>query len=339
MKTYFEISQGALARSGPERAQVVVYGMPDEAEKQELLDALHIDRYTLESAFDPDEIPRVEFTPDQAYIIWKRPANVSFEDALKFQVSSLGLCLQPNRLTIIVGEKETAAFESRALQRITSPADVLLKFLLGTIHHYLGHLKAMKQLTAELQEKLNVSMENRYLIQMFTLSESLVYYQNALETSAAVLTKLRANADKIGFSKEEVDTLDDVIIEHQQCATQTKIYSMILSGLMDARGNIINNNMNVLLKNLTLINVVFLPLTLIASIGGMSEFSMITSGVAWWISYSIFSLGMIGLGLTTWYILIKRIGQARRKDGDGREQPVQSRPAVGTTEASGKQAP
>ncbi len=31
---------------------------------------------------------------------------------------------------------------------------------------------------------------------------------------------------------------------------------------MDARGNLVNNNMNTLLKNLTLINVVFLPLNL-----------------------------------------------------------------------------
>ena len=54
------------------------------------------------------------------------------------------------------------------------------------------------------------------------------------------------------------------------------IYSDVLSSLMDARGAIINNNMNVLLRNLTLINVVFLPLGVLAGIGGMSEFTMMT---------------------------------------------------------------
>ena len=88
-----------------------------------------------------------------------------------------------------------------------------------------------------------------------------------------MLARFRANANRIGFSEEELETMDDIIIEHDQCRKQTQIYSSVLSGLMDARGNIINNNMNVLLKNLTLISVVFLPLNLIAGVGGMSEFS------------------------------------------------------------------
>jgi magnesium transporter len=58
--------------------------------------------------------------------------------------------------------------------------------------------------------------------------------------------------------------------------------------------------MNVLLKNLTLINVVFLPLNLLASIGGMSEFSMMTTGIDWKLSYSLFMLAMVVLGWVTW---------------------------------------
>jgi Mg2+ and Co2+ transporter CorA len=48
------------------------------------------------------------------------------------------------------------------------------------------------------------------------------------------------------------------------------------SGFDGCAANFVNNNMNVLLKNLTIINVIFLPLNLIAGIGGMSEFSMMT---------------------------------------------------------------
>jgi magnesium transporter len=58
-----------------------------------------------------------------------------------------------------------------------------------------------------------------------------------------------------------------------------------------------NNSMNNLLRKLTLINVVFLPLNLIASIGGMSEFSMMTAGAPWWVSYPLLlSTMMIGAG-------------------------------------------
>jgi magnesium transporter len=76
---------------------------------------------------------------------------------------------------------------------------------------------------------------------------------------------------------------------------------------MDARGTIVNNNMNVLLKNLTLINIVFLPLNLIASIGGMSEWSMMTQVLDWRVSYFLFSVGMVALGWITWLLMKKLV--------------------------------
>ncbi|MNP76814.1 CorA-like Mg2+ transporter protein [compost metagenome] len=54
--------------------------------------------------------------------------------------------------------------------------------------------------------------------------------------------------------------------------------------------------MNHALRNLTLINVVFLPLNLLASIGGMSEFSVMTAGMPWWLSFPALLLGMAVLG-------------------------------------------
>ena len=74
---------------------------------------------------------------------------------------------------------------------------------------------------------------------------------------------------------------------------------------MDARGTIINNNVSVLLKKLTLISIIFLPLNLIASIGGMSEFSMMTHGIDWRISYALFALAMVALGWGSWHALVR----------------------------------
>jgi magnesium transporter len=167
-----------------------------------------------------------------------------------------------------------------------------------------GHLRVIKQITTELGGKISASMENRYLLQMVALSESLIYYQNAIEANGAVLARLRGNVERMAFSSAQVEALHDIELENQQCARQAQIYSSVLSGLMDARGTIVNNNVNVLLKKLTLINVIFLPLTLIASIGGMSEFSTITEGVDWRISYGLLTLAMILLGWATWVALV-----------------------------------
>jgi magnesium transporter len=312
MKAYYEIVDGSIVPATAEEASILVYAAPDEQQRQQILDVLHLDRYDLESVFDPDEISRVEFAPERVSLIWKRPKSAAFDQTVRFDVSSIGLFLRPNQLIIIMSE-EVVPFSAKEFQGVHSPIDVLLKFLLQTIHHYLGHLKAVKQLTAGLQSKISASMGNRYLLQMFSLGESLIYYLNAIEANGVVLTKLRSNTDKLGLSKQQLESLDDIVLENQQCSRQAQIYSTVLSDLMDARGTIINNNMNMLLKNLTLINVVFLPLNLIASIGGMSEFSAMTKTVGWKISYSIFSLALLLLGWVTWIILVRTINREQKQ--------------------------
>jgi magnesium transporter len=223
------------------------------------------------------------------------------------EVSSVGIVLQPNKLTIILGENTLPSFSNNAFRKTSSLNALVLKFFLYTVHHYFGHLKAIRQLAAELQGKLNISIENRYLLQMFALGESLVYYINALEANTSVLRKLRAISEKIGLTVDDGDLLDDILIEQQQCSSQTQIYSAVLSGLMDARGSIINNNMNVLLRNLTIINVVFMPLNLIAGIGGMSEYSMMTQHIDWRIAYALFLVAMMIFGWLTWLLLRRNL--------------------------------
>ena len=275
MKSFYAFENGAAVRAEAERDSIVVFVAPDHREKQELTKHLGLDAHDLESALDPDEISRVEFAPDMLSLIWKRPKNVTIEEQLRFDVASMGLFLHQNKL-VVVTDDDSLSLEGRAFQGIHSPVDALLRLLRHTVHHYLGHLKAIKQITVELGDKLSSSMENRYFLQMFALGESLIYYINAIDANGAVLAKLRANAERIGFSAGQLEALADVVLDNQQCSRQAQIYSSVLSGLMDARGTIINNNVSLLLKNLTLITVIFLPLNLIASIGGMSEFTMMT---------------------------------------------------------------
>jgi magnesium transporter len=321
MKAGFEIREGCVISASDEQATILVYAAPTTQERQEVIKTLGLDPYDLESALDPDEISRVEFSPDRVSVIWKRPKNASFDQLqVRFEVSSIGLFLHRERLIAIMGE-EVIPFSSREFQGASSPVDALLRFLLHTVHHYLGHLKVIKQLTVELGSKISASMENVYLLQMFALSESLIYYLNAIEANAAVLAKLRANAERLALPKQDVEFLHDVMLDNQQCARQAQIYSTVLSGLMDARGTIVNNNVNVLLKNLTLINVIFLPLTLIASIGGMSEFSMMTHGVDWRVSYTVLVLGMAGLGWITWVAIMKWLDRRPTRRTSIRHRP------------------
>jgi magnesium transporter len=63
--------------------------------------------------------------------------------------------------------------------------------------------------------------------------------------------------------------------------------------------------MNVLLKNLTIINVIFLPLGVLAGMGGMSEYSMILEhyGISWQAGYAAFAVAMVVVG----YVLLQGV--------------------------------
>lgn len=293
-----------LVQCEKESATVLVFSQPTDAEKEDLLNQFALDPPDVESIFDPDEVPRLDIDVDHTFMVWKKPDNVSIREAVQFEVSSLGIAIRQKKIALILPRGDISMI-GKGFKRIDSGWDCILQVLLQSVRHYLDHLKSIKMISQELESKIVASMENKYLLQMFALGESLVYYYNALEANLSVLLKLRSASEKQGMNPEQVELLDDLIIENQQASKQANIYSTILSGLMDARGTIVNNNMNVLLKNLTVINVVFLPLNLIASIGGMSEYSSMTRGIGWPFSYGAFIIAMIFLGWITWRLIRK----------------------------------
>jgi magnesium transporter len=303
----FEISNNALIESESVNSPVLVYINPDASEKNKIMAESQIDEHTLASALDPDEVSRIEFDSDRLLLIWKRPMNYSGGDKFYFNVASVGLFLAKNRFVVVLTEDIPVSDPTvRQLTRFDNTMDVMLNFLSNTIHHYLEHLKVIKMISRDIQKKINTSLENKHLIQMINLSESLVYYTNAISGNDTVLVRLRNFAEKQGFPAQTIALLDDLIIENTQCYKQADVYATVFAGLMDARGTLINNNMSILLKKLTIINIVFLPLNLIASIGGMSEFTMMTEGIHWQLSYLFFFVGIMLMGWLT-YILLGRI--------------------------------
>lgn len=320
----FRIEQTRLVESDEGRSTIALAIAPDDQDRALLQQQFLLDDFDVASALDADEVPRLESSNHRLFLIWKVPGSARVADMLQLGVSTIGICLLHEQLALIraAGDIEFAGREFRSVQ---DARDVLLALLLRTVRHFVGHLKVIRQTSQELEKKVTVSMENKHLLQMFWLSESLVYYLDAIEGNAAVLSKLRAVASQYGFEARHIELLDDIILENAQAARQATIFSSVLSGLMDARGTIVNNNMNVLLKNLTLINIVFLPLNLIASIGGMSEWSMMTAGIDWRLSYLLFTLAMVVIGWGTWIFMKKVIDRdvvrsdgSRRDDGAGR---------------------
>jgi len=265
----FTCQERRLAECGDDQSQILVYANPSEAEKRYLVDTLKLDEHTLNSALDPDELSRLEFEPEHVAIIFKRPRNYSAKDQFLFKVSSIGAFLFKDKLILVVAD-DGPLFYGMTFSRPPKPAFLMLRMIYRSIFHFLEHLKIISQISDELQTKINTAMENRQLINLFTLEKSLEYYLNSINYNGALIEKLRANSPKIGFDTEEQELLDDTHIENNQCFKQAEILSNILASLMDARASIVSNNLNVLMKKLNIITICIMVPTLVVSIFSMN---------------------------------------------------------------------
>ncbi len=301
----YRIHEGQMVACEDHQGVIKVFTSPDVIERNYLEHTCKISAHNISSAMDPDEIGRMEFEEDHTMIIIKSPKNYSSSDNFLFKVTSVGVFLYKDQLVIIMNNHETTILEGRQAFKVNNLNDALLKILYGTIAHFLGHLKVISLLSDSLEQKINTSMANEHLLNMFTIEKSLIYYLNGINSNSVVMEKLKMNALRIGLSTENLALLDDIVIENNQCNKQAEIYSNILTGLNDARGSIVNNNMNQLIKRLTVLSVVFMPLNVIAGMGGMSEFSMMTAGVPWPVTYGIFTLALVGVAYLTYFILKK----------------------------------
>ncbi len=269
MMTRYAIVQNRVVPSELELSPILVFTNPDEREKKYLIEELKIDEHTLASALDPDELSRLEFEPNHTAIIFKRPRNYSGKDKLLFKVDSCGVFLFKDRL-ILVQTEDLPLFEGKQFANIQTLTETMLKLLYRTIFHFLEHLKVITMITDELERKINKAMENKYLLNLFTLEKSLVYYLNSINSNGGLIEKLKNNSVKLGFTTGEIELLDDLIIENNQCYRQSEIHSNILASLMDARASIVGNNLNVLMKTLNLITISIMVPTLVVSIFSMN---------------------------------------------------------------------
>jgi len=283
-------------------APISLYINPDEEEKKYLVDSCLIDEHTLHSALDPDEQARLEWEPNHVALIYKRPKNYSGEKELLFKAATIGLFIFKDRIIIVMNE-DTNLLEGKPLAKVSTLNEVILKLFYRSIYHFMQHLRIINMIADEIEDKINKAMENKFLINLFSLQKSLVYYQNAITSNGVLLGKIKNSAVKFNFKQDEMELLDDILIENNQCYRQAEVYSNILASLMDARASIVNNNLNILMKTLNIITITIMMPTFVVSVFSMNV--PLPAGLnhltlAFWII-----LGLAGISMVSFFLFWK----------------------------------
>ena len=123
--------------------------------------------------------------------------------------------------------------------------------------------------------------------------------RNVLDTRRAVSFLMRSKF----LTKQQSEDAQQILRDIDSLDGHTSFIFDKINFLMDATVGFINNNQNKNVKRLTVLSVVFMPLNVLAGIGGMSEFSMMTQGVAWPVSYGLFTVALCIVGWLTFLLL------------------------------------
>lgn len=270
MLTLYQITEGRLVVTEDTGAPIMVFANPDETEKKRLMSEFQIEEYDINAALDPNEPAHIEFDEETYHVlILNAPKRYSSHDNFLFRISSFGMFMCKGKIIILCSDN-LLSFEGRLFTKIRSLPHFFLKVIYKNILHFEQHLQVIQKIADELEGHINRSMENKQLLNMFNLEKSLVYYLQAVSSNGRIIEKIRTNAPKLKLSEQDMDFLDDVVNENIQCSQQAHIFSEVFTSLMDAWASIINNNLNVFIKKLTLATICIMLPTLILSFFSMN---------------------------------------------------------------------
>ncbi|MEG0366128.1 MAG: magnesium transporter CorA family protein [Coprobacillus sp.] len=233
----------------------------------------------VKSSLDEEEVSHIDHDDDhdQTLVIVDYPSaeenDKMDEDTLLYTTLPLGVVFMKGYI-ITISLYENLNIEDMASGRIrgintSMKTKFLLLLLLRISQRFLIYLRQIDRISSRTEKTLHQSMKNKELIQMLGLEKSLVYFSTSLKTDEVTLNKI-SRGRFIKLYEEDQDLLEDVLIEIRQAIEMCNIYSNILSGTMDAFASVISNNLNIVMKTLTVITIVMAIPNIIFSFYGMN---------------------------------------------------------------------
>lgn len=245
-----------------------------EEEFLELSDELDIPIEFLRDSLDIDERPRYEKEDNTRFIVIKTPTeNNSFNESdADYITIPICIILTHNQIVTV------NSFDNGAIKKFLDTFQnrhpdkknlMVLKIFEKVIQNFMEYLKEINQKTNIYEQKLYEGSRNKDLINLMRIQKSLVYFVTALRSNELMMKKLE-RSDFLALNEEEKDLLEDLLVDSGQALEMANIYTNILSSTMEAFASIINNNMNLVMKRLTIITTIVALPTLVSSIYGMN---------------------------------------------------------------------
>ena len=249
---------------------------PSDDEIKTVCENINIQEDFIRYALDPEERARIDYEEDDGttLILADVPIIEKDEDQKEYSTIPVGFIIVRDEYFITVSLMENQVIRRMNPMKNKSVATykksrLVLQCLYVNSEIYLNLLKKINRETEIAEKELRQTRKNKSLLRLLSLEKSLVYFTTSLKANEVVMERMN-RGKVIKLYEEDEDLLEDVLIENKQAMEMSKIYSDILSGVMDDYSSIISNNLNGVMKILTAITIIISVPTMISSFWGMN---------------------------------------------------------------------
>lgn len=290
------------------------YCQPTKQDLAGLIDPLGLHPLSIEDCIDDNQVPKIEDFPRNTFLL----LNTFEYSAGKLSIDEIDLILGEN---FLVTTSRNDADKGRLLDNIQHVVERDIEtarrgpaFLMHVILDYIVDQKfsAIENLEDELdtaEEEMLADLSTFKPADLLRLRRDLLALRKSLFHEREILIKI-CRKDCPFISDKAIFHYRDIYDHLAKSFELTETLRDIVTSLMEMYLSMLNNQMakaanetNATVRRLTFITTIFMPLTLLAGIGGMSEWSMMTGAENWRIAYPAFLMAMVILGFANYYLL------------------------------------
>ena len=261
--------------------------------------ALGLHPLVLEDIVNTGQRPKMEDFIDYLFVVFKMLQYN--ENTKEIEAEQISLILGQNWV-ISFQENEGDVFEPiRERLRIDKGrirkmgADYLVYTLIDSVvDNYFAVLENVGEKIEEIEDEIIANPSPRTLQAIHDLKRQLILLRKSVWPLREVISRLERWESKLINKSTEI-FLRDVYDHTIQVIDAVETFRDMLSGMLDSYMSSISNRMNEVMKVLTIIATIFIPLTLVAGIYGMNFRYM--PELEWGMGYPFVLLIMLAVGI------------------------------------------
>jgi magnesium transporter len=281
-------------------------GIQDVAEVEKIGAYFHIHPLTLEDVVSTFQRPKIEDFGEYQYLVLKMLSHDVQSSVLQMEQVSLVfgrnylVCFQEGAVgDVFPPVRERLRNEQGRLRR--SGPDYLAYALLDVVvDNYFIILEHIGETIEDLQNRLIENPEQEALHQIQHLKRELLTLRKAAWPLREVVSAMERSESPLIQDSTKLylrDVYDHII----QVIDTVETYREMLSGMLDIYLSSVSNRMNAVMKVLTVIATIFMPLTFIAGVYGMNFRYMPELGSRWGYPGALVTMVIVGVGMVAWF--------------------------------------